>query len=194
MRLVLVMRHGQTDSPAGIKGRREYDLSVEGIKTIKMVGQLIEMMELEPAFIATGPLNRAQQTGKLLNEKNVPMQSMGKFDEIDVGDLTGSTDGIDLDEYDANAEKNHAETSSHAVSRAMKGLLELKQIPGKFGIVVTHSFLMTLLYLHLQKAEGMPFMIPMYNGCGFFVDLSTMTIIAPFPMLEEKENGETAGE
>lgn len=185
MKYALIIRHGQTDSPAGIKGRQEYDLSDEGKQTIGLVATLIDYMQLQKSLVVTGPLRRAIDSGKIINTTDAPFEQMAEFDEIDVGDLVGYSGEVDLDEYDANAKENHAETSAHAVSRAMKGLLKIKQKPGQAAIVVSHSFLMTLLYLQLQKAKGMPFMVPLNHGFGYLIDLDTMTIVAPFPNLDE---------
>lgn len=185
MKYVMIIRHGQTDSPTGIKGRQEYDLSDEGKQTMSLVAMLIDYMKVEKSLIVTGPLRRAIESGKILNTTNLPMEIMDDFNEIDVGDLVGHTGEVDLDEYDANAKDNHAETSTHAISRAMKGLLKIKQKQGQTAVVVSHSFLMTLLYLELQKAEHMPMMVPLNHGFGYVIDLDTMTIVQPFPDLDE---------
>lgn len=187
MKYVLMIRHGQTDSPTGIKGRQEYDLSQEGIQTMNLVAMLMQYMQINPSLIVTSPLKRAIQSGQCVKSENQHMEIMEEFNEIDVGDLVGSTNEVDLDEYDANAQKNHAETSSHAVARAMKGLFKIKQKSGNISVVVSHSFLMTLLYLQLSKAKGMPFMVPLHHGFGYIIDLDTMTIVQPFPNLDEEK-------
>ncbi|WP_281714276.1 histidine phosphatase family protein [Allobaculum stercoricanis] len=185
MKYVMIIRHGQTASPAGIKGRQEYDLCNEGKQTMNLVATLIDYMNVEKSLIVTGPLRRALESGKILNTTNLPMEIMDEFDEIDVGNLVGYTGEVDLDEYDAKVQENHAESSAHAVSRAMKGLLKIKQKHGQTTVVVSHSFLMTLLYLELKKAEHMPMMVPLNHGFGYVIDLDTMTIVQAFPDLDE---------
>ncbi len=197
MKKAIMIRHGQTDGPAGMKGRRDVPISVAGLKTMKMAGYLLDHSDNVPDLVVSGPLMRAVQSATALGlseDQKARQIVMNEFDEVDVGDLEGKSGAIDLDEYDQNALANHAESTDKALARALDGLEQLKKMDFETAAVVSHSFLLILLYLHLPKAEGLPAMMPMLNGCGFEAELEPevkITGLFPDGLLQElKKSGE----
>lgn len=195
MKKVILLRHGQTDGPSGMKGRIDVPISVEGLKTMKMAGYILNRQDDPVQLIVSGPLKRAIQSAQAINENDTRQVIMHEFDEVDIGKLEGKSGGIDLEDYDRNAQANQAENTTQALKRALLGIETLKAMDGQTIVVVTHSFLLVLIYLNLPKVQGLPAMIPMLNGCGFEIDLENEPVITklfPDGLLEDLQKNNMA--
>lgn len=183
-----MLRHGQTETTGVFKGKSDVRLSEDGRKTMQVVSQFLEDENFLPDLIVSSTIFRAIESVALLNRIAAPQYAMPAFDELDVGRLEGTAAALDLDTYNAHAKENAAETSDEAIARVLEGIEMIGQLPGQEALVLSHSILMTILYTVLEKREDLPDLIPVYNGCGYWIDLDgcpAITGLFPASLAEE---------
>ncbi len=181
MEKLMVLRHGPTEKHEGIKGRENIPLSEEGKQYLSIIGQIMDIEQVPFEIVISSPLERAVESAQILNRHHCRQFASPFFNELDIQNLGKKAQGLALSDYDQLAREAGAETSAQALGRMLEGLDALKTLPQKNGLLVSHSIVMNLLAAALSRNGGLQLEGPFDYGCGFLVDLNTMTIEAPFP-------------
>lgn len=189
MKKILILRHGKTEEGPDIprfKGRHPVGLSEQGAYTLACVGVLMEAAGFQPDIIFSSTIYRAIQSASIFNRWQLPQYIIPNFDEVEPGGLTPYLNKMPLEEYDQKAADYQAESSKEVIARFLEGLnyvASLDEVDN--ALIISHSFLMHIVYPTLAKAPGVPETTLFDNGCGFWIDLSsdTPTITGLFPEL-----------
>lgn len=188
MKKILILRHGKTEESVDIprfKGRHPVGISKEGAYTLACVGALMEVANFRPDIIFSSSINRAIQSASIFNRWQLPQYIINSFDEVEPGGLIPYLNKISIEEYNEKAAQYQAESSKEVMARFLEGLHYVSSLD-EFdnALIISHSFLMHMVYPALLKASGVPEMTVFDNGCGFWIELSPTPIITGlFPEL-----------
>ena len=149
---IYVMRHGKTkmNRDGVFNGRKDEDITEEGIEQAKKAGEIIKNINLDVIYCST--MVRAKHTCELVNINNVPVIYDDRLVERTFGEADGnllSEFGISYDDfcnYYYQCDIPSYEDMSTLFKRVTDFLEDLKKQDYQSVLVVTHGCLTRAIY------------------------------------------------
>ena len=149
---LIVIRN--TEAPSNVNyivgGRSEESLTERGIMQAKELRKKLEQMNYD--LIITSPVNRAVETAKIINYKNIPIIKDERITERDSGDLLlkdrNLVNKTEWNSMEKLRTKDNAETLLSLVNRTNAFIKEIrKKYENKTVLVVTHNSICRALWM-----------------------------------------------
>ena len=155
---LIVIRN--TEAPSNVNyvvgGRSEESLTERGIMQAKELRKKLEQMNYD--VIITSPVNRAVETAKIINYKNIPIIKDERITERDSGDLLLKDRNL-VNKSEWNSMKklrteDNAETLLSLVNRTNEFIEEIRQkYENKTVLIVTHNSICRALWMIKNEKE-----------------------------------------
>lgn len=154
MTVICLVRHGETDwnKQQRIQGRSNIPLNERGIEQVREAQEGIWKTKWD--IIYTSPLQRAAETGHLLNESyTIPIQIKEEWIEKSFGDVEGKEYSYVFSTY-PDGVFPRAETDEAVIDRVLPLFDEIAhEHAGKNILIVTHGAIIHALLRHFNAYQ-----------------------------------------